>query len=150
MSDDQTMPDLDVVGWQGREIPLEIQALVIAKKFRAAVSMAAANVHRLHQTVEELFADDPDAGLVMDRLQKHPFFQRTMNKLVDSHDEFTDRSFRLTARNLFDESRDELEDMIVWMSIGLWVLDGAEFPEGIMDDEADEPISMEKLLDEEE
>jgi hypothetical protein len=108
-----TVPNAyELKGWQGEEIPLEAQK---------------------GREVEKL--DDPEmqATRMVNMLSQFPFFTRVLAKLEASHPEFGDKSFRLSCGELFDETRDELEDMVVWMCIALWVMDGAEFAPGLLE-----------------
>lgn len=133
----------EMQGWQGEEIPLEAQALILMRKYRAAVQVVHHQTMLLDREVNRLL-EGADGAEIAEKLQQHPFFIRVMSKLHDSHEKFGDRSYRRNAGEIMDEVRDELEDMITWMSIGLWIMDGAEFPEGLLDMYREEPLPDEE------
>lgn len=128
----ETSPEVSL-GWDGPHLPMEIQALVLMRKYRSAVAIVAANAARLHHEVERRLSPIEDGGQVASVLADDPFFVRLLDKMQVSYEEFGDKSFRRTAAENFAEAGDELEDMITWMSIGLWIMDGASFPAGLLD-----------------
>lgn len=123
-------------GWDGETIPLELQALVFMKKYRLAVAVVAANATRLHHQVEGLLSPLEDGDSIVAALGEDPFFMKLLLKLQESHDKFGDKSFRRGSNEVFAEAGEELEDMIAWLAIALWIDDGASFPEGIMDEDS--------------
>lgn len=123
----------DKPGWAGPTLPIEVQALILMKKYRSAVAIVAANALRLHKQVEELLEGVEEGGLVAEKLNHDSYFYRLVKKLQENEETFGDASFRMNSARLFEEATDEMEDMITWMAMGLWVFDGAELPDGLLE-----------------
>lgn len=123
----------DMPGWEGPEIPLEMQALTLMKYYRKAVALCAANMTGLYKRVEETVGRAEEIGQVTKALEDDPVYMRLLGKLAMNHDEFRDSAFRSSAALLEAEVVDEMDDMITWMAFTLWVRDGAEFPDWMLE-----------------
>lgn len=126
-------------GWTGEEIPLELQALVVAKHFMGGLDTLLRQLALLHKEIQEILKRD-DIGTTLSTLQEHPFFQFVMQGLVEGHEKFGDRLFRMSVEEIGKNAQEEVRDACVYLPVLLWVAAGAEFPEGAFDlAEEDEP-----------
>ncbi len=122
------MPELHE-GWKGRHIPLEIQSYILMKYYRKAVALCASNLMGLHKMVEARMAPAEELQQIAKALEDDPTYMRILTKFANSYDEFGDASFRMSNEQLTEEVVDEMDDMITWFAMNLFVEDGAEVPQ---------------------
>lgn len=120
-------------GWDGPTIPLDLQMIVLMRKYRSAVAVAASNMMRLHQDVERRLGPLEKGDSMVEAFGQDPFFMKIAVRFQEAEERFGDAIFRKSAREVFAEGGEELEDLIVYLAIALWIQDGAEFPEGVFD-----------------
>lgn len=120
----------NVKGWTGDDIPLELQAMVLMRKYQQSLDVILRNVARLHKECHDLLygCDGPQ---IMAKLQEDPFFLQVMLRFVDGEEAYGDTLFRKNIVELGKDAQEELIDNIIYVAALLWVKDdGAEFPEG--------------------
>lgn len=139
------MPEL-IEGWKGRHIPLEIQSYILMKYYRKSVALCAANLMGLHKMVEARMGPAEEIGQIVKALEDDPTYMRILAKFAGSYDTFGDESFRMNNEQLANETVDEMDDMITWFAMNLWVEDGADVPQWMFDQfsEMQEPSDEEE------
>lgn len=122
--------------WTGPEIPLDLQAMVVVKHYRAALDMLLRQMAHLHkETMEKV--GNPDATGLINALNEDDFFNFCMLGLVEGHEKFGDALFRMEPGEISVNAQEEIRDAVIYLCVLLWVHQGAEFPEGTFDEDDD-------------
>lgn len=130
------------LGWQGEDLPEGIQGLILMRKFASACAVMAGNFQKTYEEVTRLL-DECDAHEISERLQLHPFYRAVMERLAMILDDPEYELYRLNAQQLYDLVRGSTSDTIIYLTFAMWVTDGADLPDGLLElvkkvEEADE------------
>lgn len=142
-------------GWKGQDLPDGVQALIITRKFAAACAVMAGNFQQVYEECVKLL-DGCDGNEVAARLQNHPFYMGVMEELAWHLGKFPPTElYRKNAQELFDLVRGDNTDAIMHLCFAMWVTDGADLPDGLIEvvqkvEEADEQNLLDDLTGEEE
>lgn len=142
-------------GWKGEDLPDGVQGLIVTRKFAAACAVMAGNLNQVYQEISAMM-DGCDASEVSQRLNQHPFYRAVMEKLAHGLDNgYWEDMYRYNAKELYDQVRDFNTSCIMSLAFALWVTDGADIPDGLIEvvkkvEEADKQNLLNDLTGEEE
>lgn len=142
-------------GWKGQDLPDGVQALIITRKFAAACAVMAGNFQQVYEECVKLL-NGCEPSEVAERLQTRPFYRGVMEKLAWNIENVPDQHlYRANAQELFDLVRGDNTDAVMHLCFALWVTDGADLPDGLIEvvqkvEEADEQNLLDDLTGEEE
>lgn len=124
-------------GWRGDDLPDGVQALIVMRNFAAACAVIAGNFQQVAREVQVML-DGCDASELSERLQQYPFYRGVMERLalmLESDPVWGGVSdlYRYDAKTLMDLVRGSNTDAIIYLTNAMWVIDGAELPEGLIE-----------------
>jgi hypothetical protein len=123
----------NVKGWEGEELPLEVQAIILMRKYQQSLDVVLRNVARLHKECRDLL-EGCDGPQIINKLQEDPFFKRVLMRFIDGCDEYGDEVFRKNIHQLGLEAQEELIDNLIYVAVLLWVKDDdASLPDGMLE-----------------
>lgn len=119
-------------GWKGEELPVGAQGVLVTRYFSRAVEVMTGNMLRLRDDMRGLLNRSDNPLEISRAMEQNPLYAAVISLIADREDE-NDAIFRLNARDLFYEVRQANAQALLNLSIAMWVADGAELPQEIID-----------------
>lgn len=121
------------LGWQGEDLPEGVQGLIVMRKFSASVAVIGGNFQRLYEEITRLL-DGCSPEQISTRLQEHPFYRAVMERLEEMVlSGETTTLYRSNAQQLYEMVRGDNTNAIIDLCFAMWVADGADLPEGLLE-----------------